>query len=65
MVYGLDARAYIENGPALKADEVRRTRQSFRYRAWQKLDAQSRLKLIETAMRPANDDLIDSYPLAL
>ena len=64
MIYGLDTRAFIENGPAIKAAEARSIRPSIRYRLWQNLDRQSRLQLVETALKPAND-LIDSYPLAL
>ena len=34
------------------------------HRAWRRLDAQSRLKLVETELKPAND-VIDGFPVAL
>ena len=34
------------------------------YQAWRQLDPDSRLELVEQALRPAND-VIDAFPLAL
>lgn len=64
MIYGLDRRAFIENGPAVRADQVRRARDSVRYRLWQRLDGKSRLSLVERALHPAGGQ-IDGYPPAL
>ncbi len=57
MTYGLDRRLPDENITAEAA-----LRASFA--AWRKLDEQSRLRLVERQLKPAND-LIDGYPLAL
>lgn len=64
MIYGLDTHAFIENGPGPTAAEVRSAHPSERYGLWQKLGEQSRLRMVETALKPAND-LVDGYPLAL
>ena len=65
MAYGLNPRLFIENGPALKAAELRSPRSSTVYRAWRGLDQNRRLAVIERALKPANDDGVDGYPLAL
>lgn len=62
MAYGLNTRAFIEDGPSelvARADAQRSTA-----RAWRVLDERRRLALIECALRPAND-CFDSFPLAL
>ena len=65
MAYGLNPRLFIENGPAVMAAEVRSPRSSMVYRAWRGLDGDRRLALVERALKPANDDGLDGYPLAL
>lgn len=62
MTYGLSTRAFIEDGPTVQvaqADSLRSTA-----RSWRALDEARRIKLIECALRPAND-CIDALPLAL
>ncbi len=65
MTYGLNPRLFIENGPALKAAELRSPRSSTVYRAWRGLDRDRRFAAVERALKPANDEGIDAYPLAL
>lgn len=65
MAYGLNPQLFIENGPALKAVEMRGPRSSTVYRAWRGLDRDRRLAIVEKALDAANDDGIDGYPLAL
>ncbi len=62
MTYGLCRSALIEDGAAVRAEVLRRSRTTAR--SWTILDRDRRLALIERALRPANDR-IDSYPLAL
>ena len=65
MAYGLNPRLFLENGPAILANEARSRRSSDAFRAWRGLDANNRLALIEHALRrPANDDEAD-LPIAL
>ena len=62
MTYGLNTRAFIEDGSAsqvLRAQSLRSTA-----RSWRALDAERRLAIVERSLKPAND-LIDAYPLAL
>jgi hypothetical protein len=65
MAYGLNTRLFVENGPAVKAAELRSARSSTVYRAWRGLDRDRRFAIVERALRPANDDGIDGYPVAL
>jgi hypothetical protein len=65
MAYGLDLRLFVENGPAVTAAEGHGARSSEIYRAWRKLEPQRRLDLVERALKPANDDTPDGYPIAL
>ena len=58
MTYGLSPRLFVENGPTVRAAEVRDA-----HRNWRALDPVNRLALIETALRPANDQ--DGVPIAL
>ena len=58
MTYGLSPRLFVENGPAVRAAEVRDL-----HRNWRALDPDNRLALIQTALRPANDR--DGFPIAL
>jgi hypothetical protein len=62
MTYGLDTRAFIEDGPAVRAIEARASRSTARF--WRALDANGRIALVDRALKPANDT-IDEYPLAL
>ncbi len=57
MIYGLNTRLPVGNAGA---EDVARSG----FAAWRKLDDQSRLRLVERQLKPAND-LIDGYPLAL
>ncbi len=65
MAYGLNPGLFLENGPALQAAQQRNSRSSTVYRAWRGLDQDRRLAVIERALKPANDDGVDGYPLAL
>ena len=58
MTYGLSPRLFVENGPAVRAAEVREA-----HRSWRALDPENRLALIRAALRPANDQ--DGLPIAL
>ncbi|MFL6751780.1 MAG: hypothetical protein ACJ8D5_06660 [Sphingomicrobium sp.] len=62
MTYGLTTRAFVENGPAVLAEQARLSQGSSR--TWRALDEARRLELIERALKPCND-VIDAYPLAL
>ena len=62
MTYGLSPRVFIEDGPAVRAIEVKASHSTAR--SWRALDADRRLAAIERALKPAND-LIDAFPLAL
>lgn len=62
MTYGLDTRAFIEDGPQTQAIRARSARSTAR--SWRALDEERRIAIVERALRPAND-LIDAYPLAL
>jgi hypothetical protein len=66
MAYGLNARLFIENGPAIRAAQAHARSSSNAFRAWGGLDADKRLALIEKALRkPANDAGGDDIPIAL
>lgn len=62
MAYGLSTRAFIEDGPADRADQLRRSRTTAR--SWTILDRDRRLALIECALGSANHRS-DGFPLAL
>jgi len=62
MIYGLTTGAFIEHGAAAALNELRSSRSTARN--WHALDGDRRLRLVERALKPAND-LIDAYPLAL
>jgi hypothetical protein len=62
MAYGLSTRAFVEDGPVeqvARVDAIRSTA-----RSWRALNDAGRLKIIEQALRAANDR-IDGYPIAL
>ncbi len=65
MAYGLDLRLFVENGPAVAAAEAHGARSSEMFRAWRDLNPEHRLVIVERALRPANDDTPDGFPIAL
>ena len=65
MSYGLNPRLFVENGPAIHAAGALARSSSMAFRAWRGLDGERRLAAVEQALRPANDDGPDGYPLAL
>ena len=65
MAYGFNPRLFIENGPAIHADEALARSSSISFLAWRSLDRERRLALVEQALQvPANDDC-DGFPIAL
>ena len=62
MTYGLNTNAFIENGAAVRVQQLRLSRSTAR--SWSLLDRHRRLALIERALRPANQGS-DGFPLAL
>ncbi len=62
MTYGLDTRAFIENGPVAQVAKLEAGRTTAR--TWRVLNEACKLALIEQALRAANDR-IDGYPIAL
>lgn len=64
MAYGLNRRLFLENGPAVQAAAAHSRRSSKAFRAWAGLDAESRLALIEKALRTAANDS-SALPIAL
>lgn len=60
MAYGTDTAVFNASAPVAQVPE----HGSLRLQAWRTLDEQSRLQLVERALRPIHD-LIDGYPLAL
>ena len=66
MAYGFEGRQFLEDGPAIHAERARYARSSRTARAWRDLNKQSRLALVEDALKkPANDDMPDGLPVAL
>ncbi|HUE79100.1 MAG TPA: hypothetical protein VMN38_05670 [Sphingomicrobium sp.] len=65
MAYGLNRQLFVENGPALTAADGRSPRSSMVHRAWRGLDSERRLAIVERTLKPANDDGVDGFPLAL
>ena len=61
MAYGLEARLFVENGPAIHAQRARAARSS----AWRSLGSEQRLAIVEQALKPANDEGPDGFPIAL
>ena len=65
MAYGFNPRLFIENGPAVQADEALARSSSVPFQAWKNFDRDRRLALVERALQmPANDDC-DGFPIAL
>jgi hypothetical protein len=62
MAYGLSTRAFVEDGPVEQVARVEAVRSTAR--SWRALNDAGRLKIIEQALRAANDR-IDEYPIAL
>lgn len=56
MIYGLDR--------PFRTDDAAAAWPRSRYRAWRRLDAPARLKLVEAELKPAAE-LSDGFPLAL
>ena len=65
MAYGLDLGLFVENGPAVTAAQAHRSRSAAMYRTWRELNPDRRLAIVERALKPANDDTADGYPIAL
>ncbi len=59
MTYGLNKSAFIENGAAVRVQQLRLSRSIAR--SWSLLDRARRLALIDRALRPGSD----GFPLAL
>lgn len=64
MVYGLNRRLFVENGPTVMVAAAQSPRSSTVVRAWRGLNPERRIAVVERALKPAND-IIDEYPLAL
>jgi hypothetical protein len=65
MAYGFNPRLFIENGPAIRADEALARSSNIPFHAWKRFDRERRFALVEQALRvPANDDC-DGFPVAL
>lgn len=64
VTYGLNPRLFLENGPAIQAAAAHARSSSDAYRAWNGLDAEHRLELVEKALRPAANDSA-RLPIAL
>ncbi len=62
MLYGLDTRAFGENGPQAQSSRALEERSA---RPWRAIPHDCRLALVEQALRPPANDLIDAFPLAL
>jgi hypothetical protein len=62
MTYGLNRRAFVEDGPQMQLAHAAENRSTAR--AWRALDEARKLQLVEIAMMPAND-CMNAYPLAL
>lgn len=64
MTYRLNPRLFIENGPTVLAAQAHARSSSDAFGAWNGLNSDRRLALVEGALRrPAND--IDGLPVAL
>lgn len=63
MAYGLGTRA-LASSSAVKRALARASGTWGGYQAWRPLDADTRLELVEQALRCAND-CIDEFPVAL
>ncbi len=67
MTYGHCARASVEHAAenaAIGRALARASGMWGGYQAWRQLDPDRRLKLVDGALKPAND-IVDGYPLAL
>ena len=65
MAYGFNPRLFVENGPAIQADEALARSSNIPFHAWKRFDGDRRLALVERALQlPANDDC-DGLPIAL
>jgi hypothetical protein len=64
MTYDLSPRLFVEDGPAVHAQSLAGAHNLSRFRAWRKLDAETRLAAVTKALKPAND-AGDGLPIAL
>jgi hypothetical protein len=64
MTYGQCTRASNEDSPVRRALE-RASGTWGGYQAWRRLDADTRLEMVEEALCSPANDLIDEFPLAL
>jgi hypothetical protein len=62
MAYGLNTRAFIENGPVEQVAKAESTHSTAR--SWRVLSEACRIAVVDQALRAANDR-IDGFPLAL
>lgn len=62
MAYGLNTRAFVENGPVEQVEKLQSIRSTAR--AWHALNSACRLAIVEEALRAASGG-IDAFPLAL
>ena len=62
MAYGLSTSAFIESGPTKHVANI--ADDPLARRSWRELSEVCRLKVVEQALRAANDR-IDGYPIAL
>jgi hypothetical protein len=62
MAYGLNTRAFIENGPVEQVAKAESTHSTAR--SWRVLSEACRIAIVDQALRAANDR-IDGFPLAL
>ena len=65
MTYRPRARLSAEDALAIRAASAASQRVGARFRTWQALDAERRLKAVDEALKAPANDLIDGYPLAL
>ena len=65
MTYGLNTGLFVENGPAVLVAAGNSERSSVRFRAWRRLNPESRLRAVERALSAPANDLIDDLPVAL
>lgn len=65
MTYDLSPRLFVEDGPAVHAQSVAGARNFARFRAWRKLDHETRLAAVAEALKTPANDSCDGLPLAL
>ena len=66
MTYGLNPQLFVEDGPTIQAGQDAQGRSTRAFHAWQAMDAEQKLRLVDCALQPAtNDNLSDGFPAAL